>query len=148
MSHSSLSNPPTGPVFTPISLQVTSEPFLSGETTINLLITPLSTSSASTISFTVQFYTVGAISPYGPSTDAQFDPLPQPSSYSFTNNPAQIRQFGNNARCSIHVLPRIAEPAGQTLVITVLSSEEGSSMAAATIPVVASASSATLRKAA
>ncbi|MGC4044413.1 MAG: hypothetical protein QM758_11495 [Armatimonas sp.] len=139
MSRNNLNNPPTGPSYTPISLQMTSEPFLSSETTLNLLITPQPTSSASTVYFTVHFYTVASVTPSGPNAVAQFDELPQPASYYFDNIPAQIPLYGNNASCSIHVLPTISELAGQTLVVTVTSSESGSGTAATTIPVVASA---------
>lgn len=137
MPQNFLSNPPTGPVYVPISLQMTSEPFLSGETTLNLLITPQSSTSASTTYFTVHFYTLGGITPSDSSAEAQFNELPQPASYYFANVPAQIPLYGNNASCSIHVLPTITELAGLTLVVTVHSSEEGSGMAATTIPVVA-----------
>ncbi len=148
MSLNTYDGQPTGPAFVPISLQMTAEPFLSGETTINLLMTPQSTSSASTVYFTVHFYTVASVTPSGPNAVAQFDELPQPASYYFDNIPAQIPLYGNNASCSIHVLPTITELAGQTLVVTVTSSEASSGTAATTIPVIAAPTSARLLKAA
>lgn len=143
MSQINIGDDPLGPSFTPISLQINSQAFITGATTLSLTITPQSTPPPS-MTFVLSYYTVASASQaVGQEAEAganliiELDPLPDSADHYFVNPPMTIPLYGSTAVYNLETKINITELAGKTLVIMAYSNSPQmvTNTAAVSIPI-------------